>query len=470
MRKITFLSVMLAAAAILNSNDMQAAVKEKVTPIPPVMFKGKPFFPIGVYDLAHSKTNWRNRLGDVDPVLYECGVNAAFFGHLGMPENKQYPGYSHIAKAFDRANQDPRFADIALIVNFTADIFCIEDKTIKGKAKRKYRPLNQAEREVRKAFLTEAFQYFAKQPNVIGYSFDEPENTFVNYFKQQEPSVDLNNRIGYALRDYLGWITPLIRENHPGAMQMPIIAWWGTYKDVAPLYEVLIANQYPRSNDKSEFAAGLYEVSFDAARAVTAARVAGGGRSVIYMPPSFNSLNSNWNFATRKELRYMYFAPITRGAMGLMGWRLNRCTQEYRDTVVYPTLKEVSRFKDFYLGSWHDELVTSNRDTASVDYLKKFAARDELLSDVKVGTTITVTDFVPDASYCLRQREDGTYMLLAVNNRREEQEVEFNIALDKLPTEVKEVLSDRNVSIKNNVLKDKFAPFGVHVYLFKAGK
>ena len=470
MRKSILFSALFAGVLMAAGINANAAEKAKVKPIPPVKFQGKDFFPLGVYDLARSNAPGHRRLGDVDPVLYDCGVNAAFFGHLSMPGNKQYPGYSHIAKAFERAKKDPRFANIALIINFEADVMCVLDETLKGKASRNYRPLNAEEIEARKAFLAEAFQYLAKQPNVIGYSFDEPENTFTNYFKTVAPNADLNNRIGYALQEYLGWLYPLIRENHPGALALPIIAWWGTYKDVAPLYDVLIANQYPRSDDKSEFAAGLYEVSYDAARAVTAARVAGGGRSVIYMPPAFDRLNNKWNYATRKEMRYMYFAPITRGVMGLIGWRLNRCSQEYRDTVVYPTLKEISRFKEFYLGSWHDELVSSNRDTATADYLKKFAVRDELLTDVTVGNKVEVYDFVPDVSYCLRKRNDGTYMLLVVNNRREAQSVELTVDLPDMPAEVNEALNDRAVKVENNVIKDQLDPFGVHIYLFKTGK
>ena len=155
---------------MLGATNAVAAGKVRKEPLPPVRFQGKAFFPIGVYDLAHSKTNPRERLGDLDPALYECGVNTAFFGHLSLPGNKNYPGYTHIAKAFEKARKDPRFANIALIINFEADIFCVYDPTISGKSKRKYRPLNEAERNARKEYLIEAFKYLARQPNVIGYT------------------------------------------------------------------------------------------------------------------------------------------------------------------------------------------------------------------------------------------------------------------------------------------------------------
>ena len=460
----TLLSIL--TATVCAGIGLQAAPAEKapVKPLPPVRMNGKAFFPIGVYDLARSTVKQPERLGDVDPVLYDCGVNAAFFGNIGMPGDKRYPGYSHIVKAFEKAQKDPRFSNIALIISFDSRIYSENDPSLTGKARRKYRPLNAAEIEVRKKFLAEAMTFFAKQPNVIGYSVDEPENTFTNYFRIHHKGKDIN-RIGFALNDWLGWFKPLIDRYHPGALQIPIIAWWGTYKDVAPLYDILIADQYPRGKGKNqpEFSAGLYEVSFDAARAVDAARNAGGGRTVIYMPPSFNNLKGNWTFPTRRELRYLYFAPVTRGAMGIIAWRLNRCKQPYRETVVYPTLKELSRFHDYYLGTWHDELVSSNHDEATVDYLKKFATRDELLNDVKIGKKKVVADFVPDVTYCLRRKADGQWMLLAVNNRRDALDVAFTVK-SKMPATVKEELSGKTVKVAGRVIKDKFGPFDVKVY------
>jgi hypothetical protein len=164
-------------------------------------------------------------------------------------------------------------------------------------------------------------------------------------------------------------------------------------------------------------------------------------------------------------MRYMLFAPITRGAMGIMTWRLNRCSQEYRDAVLYPAIKELSQFKEFFLGTWHDELVSSNHDEATVDYLKKFASRDELLSDVKVGKKIVVRDFVPDVSYCLR-KANGKYMLLVVNNRKEAlDDVALTVDLT-MPGSVKDAISGQEVKVAGKTIKDKFAPFDVKVYIW----
>ena len=437
--------------------------------LPPVKLNGKAFFPIGVYDLAKSTTPGNARLGDIDTELYDCGVNIAFFGHLGMPDNKMYPGYSHIVKAYEKAKADPRFADIALIVNIAGDLFCVEDNELNGKAKRKYRPLKADELKSRKAFLAEAMKTLSKYPNIIGYSFDEPENTFTNYFQIYRKEENIDSGIGKALKEWMGWMKVVAKENHPSAQWLPIIAWWGTYKDVASLYDVIIADQYMRGGDGTEFSSPLYEVSFDAARMVTAARMAGGGRSAIYMPQCYDRLGGNWTVLTRAEQRYVLFAPVTRGAMGIIAWRLNRASQKYRDEVVYPSVRELSRYKDFFLGEWHDDLVKSSHDKASVDYLKKFVVRDKLLpDDDENGGVVEVEDFVPDVSYCLRKCADGRWLLLAVNNRREKIKVDFTLSLPFKPQSMVESIDNRSVAIGNDgKFSDEFTPFAVHAYIIK---
>ena len=148
MRAYRFLlSLCLLLAGLSFAEDIMTR------PLPPVKMNGKAFFPIGVYDLARSTAPGNARLGDIDPELFDCGVNIAFFGHLGMPDNKMYPGYSHIVKAYEKAKADPRFADLALIVNISGDIFLVEDKELQGKSKHNSRPLNAEELKSRKAFL-----------------------------------------------------------------------------------------------------------------------------------------------------------------------------------------------------------------------------------------------------------------------------------------------------------------------------
>ncbi len=448
---------------------MACRAGEAKAPLPPVTLNGRPFFPIGVYDLARSSTPQKERLGDVDEELYEAGVNTAFFGNLGLPDDPMYPGYSHIVKAFEKRKGDTRFARLALIVNVCAEFYCEKDEGLEGTSKRSFRPLDGARLKERQAFLAEAMQALSKYPNIIGYSYDEPENTFSNYFQSYRKQENIDSAIGAALVQWMGWMRPFAERHHPGSKWLPIIAWWGTYKDVAPLYDVLIADQYPRGGDGTEFSGPLYEVSFDAARMATAARAAGGGRSAIYMPPCFDRLEGSWIAMTRAEQRYVMFAPVTRGAMGIIAWRLNRASQKHRDEVLYPTLRELARFQEYFLGEWHDSLVKSDHDEATVDYLKQFAVHDRLLNDDKEnGGFVEVDDFVPDVSHCLRRRQDGRWLLLAVNNRRERLSVSFEMALPFSPASMVEALAGRSVSIgSSGAFTDEFAPFGVHAYIIR---
>ena len=66
----------------------------------------------------------------------------------------------------------------------------------------------------------------------------------------------------------------------------------------------------------------------------------------------------------------------------------------------------------------------------------------------------------------MRRKADGSWMLLAVNNRREAlDDVALTVDL-KMPKTVKEALSGKDVKVAGNVIKDKFAPFDVKVYLW----
>jgi hypothetical protein len=71
-----------------------------------------------------------------------------------------------------------------------------------------------------------------------------------------------------------------------------------------------------------------------------------------------------------------------------------------------------------------------------------------------------------------RRADDGSYLLLAVNNRREWQSIEFKIKdIPDLPPEILEFLEYRKVKLSGDgIFKDEFEPFGVHVYTFKPQK
>ena len=171
---------------------------------------------------------------------------------------------------------------------------------------------------------------------------------------------------------------------------------------------------------------------------------------------------------TLPEQLYLMFAPIARGAMGIHGWRLQRCSDGYRKFVIYPAMKEVHKLKEFFLGEWLDEYVKSDRDTASVDYLKQFQERVREITGLEDEAKYVVKDAVPDVTYCLRRHPDGRYLLLCVNNMRTPVEATFTLGLPKTPRiMVDNINRNDKVWFKGNQAKVKFAPFGVHAYIFQ---
>ena len=258
--------------------------------------------------------------------------------------------------------------------------------------------------------------------------------------------------------EWTNWFNNSIRENHSNAKLMPVLGWWTTYLTAASMYDINCPNAYPHPND-------IAQVCYDAAKAVNAARAAGNGKTVIYMPAMFDFLPGRTIY-TREQVRYACFAPITRGVMGIYGWRLARCNQKYRDRVIYPTLREVSNLTDYFLGTWHDELVSSDHDRATVEYLQKFQERVREVDGKEDAAVIKVKDAVPDVTYCLRRNvKTGKYLLLVVNNRRDAVNVTFVVDLPNMPPVLVDAIDYHQVRVKGNRFTDEFAPHGVHAYI-----
>lgn len=444
--------------------------KQVLSPLPPIKFKGKPFFPNGAYDTF--KVGQAGKFGSIDPDFVAAGGNITDFAGIGMQGWQYYESHNQPAlfKGLEKVKNDPLFTNIALIVKLEWNLIMDSSKagnkwgmhayTIPAKGKAKERHIET---------LTKALKKLKNYPNVIGYTYDEPDNQFwVYYNKNFKKEWELTKDTGMAnmmLKD-MGWIAETVHKIQPEALMMPIIGWWTNYKALSPLYDVLIANTYPRSDSKKEFSAPLYNVSYDAYLAVNAAREAGKGKTVIFMPPMFDSLK-NFPVFTIAEQRYVCFAPVTRGVMGIHGWRLQRCSNQHRKNVIYPVMKDIRNLSEFFLGSWHDELVTSDNDKPTFAYLKKFKSRIRLVEGKEDGKMLTDESAVPNVSYCLRKHKDGRYLLLAVNNSRAELTVNFKLQLNSKPL----VLTDYfdNHKVKTNIdgkFSDKFSPFAVHAYIF----
>lgn len=459
----------------------EVAKKQRLEPIPPVIFKGKPFFPLGAYDMF--PPGKANAFGEVDERFLEAGGNFSDFGGIYLkPEDTNHEGYKDIYNrcgqdvifaALDKMKNDPRLENVALLVSLGVNVMLEAPDGNQEVGMNTYlSPVSEEKMPLHRKTLTEAVKKLSTYPNVIGYTMDEPENCVWQYYSknrkegwEKEKDADLASFMCSTLR----WTNDVIRENHPGALRMPIIAWWTTYKQTAELYDVLIANTYPgKKPGMNEFEADLYTVNYDAACQVEAVRHNGNGRSAIFMPPMFDVLTGSKPLSLDEEM-YVVFAPITRGVMGIHGWRLQRCSDKHRKFVIYPVMKEVHKLKEFFLGEWYDELVTSDHDTASVDYLKKFQTRIRLVANLEDGTMEEVTkDMVPDVTYCLRKHADGRYLLLAVNNTKDAITVNFDIDVPKPPrTMTDSINASDTVWLKGNKASIKFEPFGVHAYIFK---
>ena len=436
--------------------------KKAVKPLPPVMFKGKAMFPVGAWDFGDRD---RKSGFPVDPGLLAAGANMAEIGVMGLPGHPWYEKHRQPVLFANMKNFAcrPEYAHVAWLVGITYELFTDASQ---AKNNSYFIPLSGAELERRKAILKADLQKLSKYDNIIGYQIDEPENTFYEYYSKHfknQPEKVKDAGISAKMVEWTKWMNDSIRENHPNAKLMPVLGWWTTYLNASSMYDINVPNAYPHPND-------IAMVCYDAAKAVNAAREAGNGKTVIYMPAMFDYLKGRTIY-TREQVRYACFAPITRGAMGIYGWRLHRCSQQYRDRVIYPTLREVSNLTDYFLGSWHDELVSSDHDRATVEYLQKFQERVREVDGKEDAAVIRVKDGVPDVTYCLRyNKKNGKYLLLAVNNRRDKVNVTFTVDLPDMPPVLVDAIDYHQVRVKNNVFTDEFAPHGVHAYIIEPVK
>jgi hypothetical protein len=153
--------------------------------------------------------------------------------------------------------------------------------------------------------------------------------------------------------------------------------------------------------------------------------------------------------------------------MGICGWRLNRCSADYRKNVIYPVMKEISSLSPFFLGEWHDEKVSSTRDESTHSYLQIFPERVRMVEGMEDDSLVAIKTPVPDVAHCLRKNGKGEYLLLAVNNTYDTVDVTFQIRLDNLPETAMERIAGKSVPIRNGGISDTLKPFDVKAYVFK---
>ena len=170
----------------------KAKKKARLKPIPPVLFKGKPFFPLGAYDMFEVGKN--GQFGTLDERFIAAGGNFCDFGAVYLPpEYTNLPAYKKaysthgqpaIFAALDKMKNDPRFKDVALLIGLSGNLMLDESEAKVFGMHGYLKPAVGEKLELRKKVLAEAAAKLATYPNVIGYTMDEPENTVWKHYEK----------------------------------------------------------------------------------------------------------------------------------------------------------------------------------------------------------------------------------------------------------------------------------------------
>jgi len=400
--------------------------------IPPLIYQGRPFLPVGVY----------GRPGEEDIADFlESGGNCVIV-----------PTFS------ESAPSEVRLAQVRGVAQWGAEngiaLSYFPGIDFYSRDGEQAIPTRPQEIPAKLALIREMLSVTADHPNTLGYwTFDEPENVTYKAYREWEERKDVG--LAQWLAEGMRWTFEALKAGDPDGYVMPTIAWWTTYEGLAPLYDVNVPNTYQAGEE-------IYQVVYDCLCAADAIR-ATDARSFVFMPAVYDT--PEWYLHTRPEMRYSFIAPFTQGAMGILGWRIGRASIDYRRAVIYPSLREVDRLTPWLLGEWHDGLVTSDRDTATANYLKELPVRVRLVPGEEDGETARVEeDAVPDCSHCLRRAADNTWLLIAVSNRREAMTVTFTLDIDGLPETALDMIDWREVVIEDGTITDSFEPFAVRAY------
>lgn len=404
----------------------------------PLQFQGRPFFVLGTYEAP----------GEADLAEWlEAGCNTTTFyaaDPRATPDQRR--------EQLERAIVWARPHNTALIYFPAIDFF--------GRATGKPTVPTPEETRPMIAQLKEMLAITGQDRQTLGYcTFDEPENSLYKSYGEwdKRQDVGLGEWIGNGYR----WLYDTLKAGDPDGYVMPIVAWWTTYEATAPMYDVNVPNEYPQRG--APLSGDLFNAVYDAGRAADAAR-ATGRTGFVYMPPCFDILGPPWRAATLAEFRYLCFGPLTQGAQGLLPWRLGRATPAYRRAVIYPVYRQIKPLLPWLVGERRDERVKSDADAPTVDYLKKFPVRVRTVAGEETAAKIE-TPGLGDCSHCLRRRPDNTYLLLAVNNRREPLTVTFTLqGLGELPETALETLEYARTPITAGQIKATFEPFGVRAW------
>ncbi|NLJ35025.1 MAG: hypothetical protein GX358_02125 [candidate division WS1 bacterium] len=400
--------------------------------IPPAVYQGRPFIPIGTFDRprAEDTREWLEVGGN-------CVIVPAF--------DEKLPGEERLAQVQEVADWAAQH-DVAVSYYPRIDFYSYDGEQAI--------PTRAEEIPAKIELINEMLTVTAPHPNTLGYwTLDEPENALYKAYGQWEQRKDVG--LAQWIAEGMRWHYDAFKAGDPERYVMPTIAWWTTYEGTAPIYDINVPNTYA-GGDK------LFQVVYDCAMAVSAIR-ATDTHSYIFMPPCYDTVG--WPLHSIPEMRYSYIAPFTQGAMGILAWRLGRATLEYRRAVIYPVMRELNRLMPWLYGEWHDELVTSDHDTTTAEYLQELPVRVRLVPDEEDGEMARVEGHVLcDVSHCLRRAADNTWMLLAVSNRREPVEVTFTLDITGLPEKALDLIAWREIDIEAGQIVEQMEPFAVRAW------
>jgi hypothetical protein len=403
--------IMRAGAA---SSDINKSSFQAVQQLRPLMHKGKPFFPIGAYSQTRNFDN--------------SFVNFEYLAKQGWNTVLQHVSDNQTDIKF---LNDADAAGFAVILSMHNPIAAQDQNAVAKKV-----------------------STLKDYPAVLGYYiFDEPENV---YSAGEEYKRSLHIRslgLGKFIISKLGWVKPLIRtiDSDREHYIFMCIGWWTFYEDLSVLCEINLPNEYPTGNTKTEFEGPQANIIYDAKLAAQAAYKTG-GQGFCYTPLAVNITSGMENYRppTINEFRYSVFAPITQGAMGIIYWAGYRCKPPYTEQVVYPVTRQLNELTPFFLGKWLDEKLQCEPSQSSTPLLKKLD--------------------IPTVSGCLRESDNGKYLLLAVNNRAEITLATFRVNIERLPSQARDFITGRLVPITGGEIKDLMGPYGVCAYIIEQAK
>lgn len=414
------------------------------------MRNGEPFFPIGAFGVPKRLAAPRKAVPvDLD-MLRRVGWNTVL---TAVPREGQHEKTLAILDEYHKHG----LAVILYIQPIVHDMILKEGMGPDGWDE------NPGLLDEHKQRLGKLIDTYKNHPAILGYyTFDEPENYFYAHpdFKALREAQQQDNTppdLGAFIAARAAWVKETIRKHDPNPEHyvFAVIGWWDHYDKLSEaLVDVNLPNEYPTGRGRGEFGGTSELILHDACQAAAGARQSN-GMGFVYVPWGCNNmsgLGKNWRLSTLREFRYAAFAPMTQGAMGCLYWAGYRSWEPYAIKTLFPVQRELADLTPYWLGEWHDEALTLETDQPGLQIVHKRYS-------------------VPALAGCVRKADDGSYLVLVVNNL--EMNVFANVALDlpDLPAQAHDRLaSESPFAVRDGTLRLPMEPLGVRALIINPAK